>query len=105
MPRQTAGRGARSRREEAEVDARRAPEGRGRGWWPSTARAQDGLASIPANPPVRFASGASELLFDLGGLLQALDIVLEFLLHDAVGQLNLKLVERLVVRFLELDDW
>src|ERR1700722_13669683 len=36
-----------TRRQDAEADARRAPEGQGPGWSPSRARAQDGHASIP----------------------------------------------------------
>src|SRR3984893_9923518 len=62
------------------------------------ARAPDGPAST------RLSSKASELLFDLGVLLQAVDISLKFRLHDAVGQLSLHLVERRVARILQLDD-
>src|SRR5580692_9647705 len=36
---------------------------------------------------------SSELLFDLGVLLQVVDIVLKFLLHDGVAELCLHLVE------------
>src|SRR5258708_1527271 len=62
------------------------PAGRPKGAGPGGAR---------VNPLLGFTD-ESELLFDLGGLLQAFDVVLEFLLHDAVGQLSLHLVERRV---------
>src|SRR5258706_16444695 len=80
------------------------------------ARAQDGPASTRGRMPKQTPEGApegrgprmgprqSELLFDLGGLLQAFDVFLEFLLHEGVGQLRLHLVERRVARVYELDD-
>src|ERR1700756_3030232 len=74
------------------------PGGRGPGWSPSTARAPDGPASL------HLRIEASEFLFDLGGLLQAVDVSLELLLHDGVGQLSFHLVERRIARVFELDD-
>src|SRR6185312_15474056 len=47
---------------------------------------------------------ASELLFDLRVLFQAVDVDLEFLLHDAVGQLSLHLIEGCITGVFELDD-
>jgi hypothetical protein len=106
------------RRQDAEADARRAPEGCGPGWARVNAkvgcrsrrpqdarrvRAQDGPASMLANP-LLLLKASGQLLFDLGGLLQAFDVVGEFLLHDAVGKLSLHLLEGRVARIFELDD-
>src|ERR1700694_5508455 len=80
------------RRQEAQADARKGAR-----------RARARMARVPANPPP-LCRQTSERLFDLGGLLQAFDIVLEFLLHDGVAELRLHLVEGRVARILELDD-
>src|ERR1700678_2775662 len=59
--------------------------------------------SEPWMDSLPFATGFLELLFDLGVLLQAVDIFLKFLLHDGGAELLLHLVERRIARVHELD--